>query len=200
MEVFKVAQRRFQQCHPHCLALRMRRFEGFFGTFPRSQKSAEPGVRVKGCTRTRAHPRRRFSGRPRGLPTTSSTWSAMGAGGGASRIRLNSGTAGGLPLRRGPGWARSYGGPRGLSVVVMVVLVIMQLEIQQSFLSMILEVDWTVWRRLLRESDPLTRGLQPVQSDTARSFHCLRRALGFDGLGVSAIVLQERGRNLLKEE
>ena len=52
----------------------------------------------------------------RGLPMTSTTLSAMGAGGGASGTRLDSGTAGGWPLRTGPGWVRSYGGPRGLSV------------------------------------------------------------------------------------
>ena len=47
-----------------------------------------------------------------------SSWSVMGDGGGAIGTRLDSGAAGGWPLRTGPGWARSYGGPRGLSVWV----------------------------------------------------------------------------------
>ena len=40
----------------------------------------------------------------------------MGVGGDASGTRLDSGTAGGWPLRTGPAWARSSGGHRELSV------------------------------------------------------------------------------------
>ena len=40
----------------------------------------------------------------------------MGDGGGAIGTRLDSGTAGGWPLRTGPGWARSYGAPCGQSI------------------------------------------------------------------------------------
>ena len=47
---------------------------------------------------------------------TSSTLRAMGVGGDASWARLDSGTVGGWPLRTGPGWAKSPGGHRGLSV------------------------------------------------------------------------------------
>ena len=61
---------------------------------------------------------------------------------GASGTRLDSSTAGGWPLRTGPGWARSYGGPRGLSVggggSEGRSGDIMHLEIQQFFLFMFL--------------------------------------------------------------
>ena len=69
---------------------------------------------VPESSRTRA-PCRRFSSRPRGSPMTSSTLGAVGVGGFASGTRLDSGTAGGWPLRTGPGSARSRCGFRGLS-------------------------------------------------------------------------------------
>ena len=85
--------------------------------YPRSKKVLRsPGVRVRGCTRTRAHPRRRFSGRPLRWPVTSTTSNAMGAGRGASGTTLDSGIAGGWSLKTGPGWAWSYGGLHGLPV------------------------------------------------------------------------------------
>ena len=62
--------------------------------------------------------------------------------GGASGTRLDSGTAGGWPLRTGPSWTRSYGGHRGLSVggggSEGLSGDIMHLELQQFFLFMFL--------------------------------------------------------------
>ena len=46
--------------------------------------------------------------------TSSSTWSAMSAGGVASRTRLASGIAGGWPRKTGPSLARPFGGLLGL--------------------------------------------------------------------------------------
>ena len=97
-----------------------------------------PGVRVRGCKRTRAHPRRRLSGRSQGVVYDVDYVECEGPSG----TRLDSGTAGGWPLRTGPSWTRSYGGPRGLSVggggCEGRSGDIMHLELQQFFLFMFL--------------------------------------------------------------
>ena len=58
--------------------------------------------------------RRRRSPRT-SLTLTSSTWSLMGVGGGASGSRLASSIAGGWPRQMGHRLAIQYGGPRGSS-------------------------------------------------------------------------------------
>ena len=72
-----------------------------FSPFEKVRRS--PGVRVRGCTGTRAHPRWRFRGRPPRSPTRSSTWSAMGV----ARRRY----CWWLAAEDGSRLARSYGGP-----------------------------------------------------------------------------------------
>ena len=84
-------------------------------------------ARSRNCLRTRAHGRRLLMTSPwcsrrrrRRSPRTSltllsSTWSMMGAGGGASGSQLASGIAGGWPLPMGPRLAILSGGLHGSS-------------------------------------------------------------------------------------
>ena len=107
--------------------LRMRCFNGFFALFPKTKK-VRHNLRTRGrnCLRTRAHGRRlpltslkrsrRRRRSPRtSLTLTSSTWSLMGAGGGASGSRLASSVAGGWLRQTGHRLAIQCGGPRGSS-------------------------------------------------------------------------------------
>ena len=93
---------------------------------------------MRGCKRTRAHPRRLLSGRSQGVVYDVDYGECEGPSG----TRLDSGAAGGWPLRTGPSWTRSYGGPRGLSVggggCEGRSGDIMHLELQQFFLFMFL--------------------------------------------------------------
>ena len=99
-------------------------FHGVFALFSKTKK-VRLYLRTRGrtCLRTRAHGRRQLMTRPRclrrrrrrSLTLTSSTWSSMGAGGGASGSQLASSIAGGWPLRMGHRLAIQYGGLRGSS-------------------------------------------------------------------------------------
>ena len=100
MEVFKIfAQDRvLRHLLTLQLVLRMTRLKGFFSHFsPISKKSATlpPRSDVPMVLEEEEESEE-------GLTTTLSTWSSMGAGGGASGSRLASSIAGGWPRQTGP--------------------------------------------------------------------------------------------------
>ena len=112
--------------------LRDVRGDGVFRTFPQTKKVRQYlRTRGRNCLRTRAHGRRLLMTSPwcsrrrrrrrsprTSLTFTSSTWSMMGAGGGASGSQLTSSTAGGWPLPMGPRLAILSGGLHGSSAAV----------------------------------------------------------------------------------
>ena len=108
VEAFKIYARDRVLRHPLTLQLilQMTRFKGFSSLFPKTRKVRQYlRTRGRNCLRTRAHGRRllltspwrsRRRRSPRtSLTLTSSTWSLMGAGGGAGGSWLASSIAGG---------------------------------------------------------------------------------------------------------
>ena len=106
--------------------LRDVRGDGFFRTFPQTKKVRQYlRTRGRNCFRTRAHGRRLLMTSPwcsrrrrsprTSLTLTSSTWSMMRAGGGASESQFASSIAGGWPLPMGPRLAILSGGLHGSS-------------------------------------------------------------------------------------